>query len=276
MVFLCFPCFYRHVRNTAALKSYEQHLKKEGEVSVELFRFSEQSDLDVDKLTHRLDETSGFARVSAVSVLLPLTGESSYMWLNSEHNPKHVKLCEKLQERFPKKLNFVICPTSNDTREKWEANHSQPKSIFGDFFDDNVLVFRGFKDDVVSDSHVWELMCEEGQTNDVVLKKREKSSLGGWLGAGIMSAQLLCIAVLVRQLHANKAETAQLRADKEKLQIDLGAMQEELDRCRSPIENTSTLPQLLSGVMSYFPSTLPQLLSGVMSYFPRFANSSRT
>ena len=250
------PCFCRHARNTAALKSYEQHLKKEGEVSVELFRFSEQSDLDVDKLTHKLGETSGSANVLAVSLLLALTGESSYMWLNSEHNPKHVKLCAMLKQRFPKKLNFVICPTSNETREKWEANKSQPQNIFGRFFDDNVSVFRGFKDDVASDSHIWELMCE-GQVSDVVREKPEKSNFGGWLRANIMSVQLLCsigcIAVLVLQLHANKAETAQLRADKEKLQLDLGAMQEELERCRSALENTSTLPQILSGVMAYFP-----------------------
>ena len=53
------------------MKSYEQHLKKEGEVLVELFRFSEQSDLDVGKLTHKLGETSGSANVLAVSLLLP-------------------------------------------------------------------------------------------------------------------------------------------------------------------------------------------------------------
>ena len=223
---------------------------------VELFRFSEQSDLDVGKLTHKLGETSGSANVLAVSLLLPLTGESSYMWLNSESAlyPNHVKLCEKLQECFPKKLNFVICPTSNET--KWEANKSQCQKIFGRrFFDDNVSVFRGFKDDVASDSHIWELMCE-GQVNDVVREKPEKSKVPTRLMLGLFAAALLLSFAfcgyyylwtplratyeeLQKDSHTKQAEIQKLQkdihtkqAEHEKCKTDFRAKQAEQEKCQ--------------------------------------------
>ena len=201
-------------------------------MSVELFRFSEQSELDVDKLTHKLGETSGSANVLAVSLLLPLTGESSYMWLNEEHNPKHVKLCAMLKQRFPKKLNFVICPTSNETREKWEANKSQPQSIFGPFFDDNVSVFRGFKDDVVSDCHIWELMCE-GQVNDVVPEKPEKSKVPTLLMLGLF-AVLLAICGYYSWTTLTSLRVTEARC--EELQKDLQAKKVEIEKLQKDFQ----------------------------------------
>lgn len=42
-------------REKAALQSYERHVKKEGDVEVKLFQFSESDESDVDKLTQELD-----------------------------------------------------------------------------------------------------------------------------------------------------------------------------------------------------------------------------
>jgi hypothetical protein len=177
------------------------------------------------------------------------------MWLNSEHNPKHVKLCAMLKQRFPKKLNFVICPTSNETREKWEANKSQPQNIFGRFFDDNVSVFRGFKDDVASDSHIWELMCE-GQVNDVVREKPEKSKVPTRLMLGLFAAALLLSFAfcgyyylwtplratyeeLQKDSHTKQAEIQKLQkdihtkqAEHEKCKTDFRAKQAEQEKCQ--------------------------------------------
>eukprot|EP00438_Fugacium_kawagutii_P030057 Skav218603 [mRNA] locus=scaffold2815:91575:92755:- [translate_table: standard] len=74
---------------SAALQSYEQHLKKEGDVEVKLFQFSENDELDVVKLNQELDEG---AETSHVWVLLLSTGESSYLCLDPKHNPWNVKL----------------------------------------------------------------------------------------------------------------------------------------------------------------------------------------
>ena len=132
----------------------------------ELFLFSEQCELDVDKLTHKLGEISDSAQVSAVSVLLMLTGSSSYLWLDPEHHPKNVKLCAMLKHHFPNSLKFVICPTSKATQDAWEAQSSKPRNIFGSFWDNNMSVWDGFDRDADSNCQIFDLTWKEGKGSE--------------------------------------------------------------------------------------------------------------
>ena len=111
-------------RSKEALWSYERHLKQKGDGPVELILFSEQEDLNVKVLVDKLHGSSSSAQVS---ILLMLTGSSSYLWLDREHHPKNVELCTMLK-RFSRRLNFVICPTSRATRDEWEAQSGNAES----------------------------------------------------------------------------------------------------------------------------------------------------
>ena len=224
------------VRNTAALKSYEQHLKKQGNDLVELFSFSENHGLDAEKLARKL-ASSGSAQVSAASILLSSTGESSYTWLNPEHQPKNVELCAMLRQQFPDKLKFVICPTSKDTQDKWDANKSSLQSIFGDFYNNNVSVWTGFDCKAKSSSCICELMCKETQDTEQKRKKPEKGQFhtGHLLAILAMSACGLVYLLIAKEkdLESKKAEIEQLVAEqkaKEKLQQHLHSENEKLQK----------------------------------------------
>ena len=175
-------------RSTAALKSYEQHLKKQGDVLVELFLFSEQDGLDAEKLARKL-ATFGSGQVSAASVLLMLSGASSYLWLDPQHNPRTVNLCKVLQEQFPDKLKFVICPTS--TQVKWEANNRQLEEIFQTFFDNNVSPWHGFDREVQSKSLICDLTCQEVPDEDI-MRRPERSRFPAWHLLAILAIVLAC------------------------------------------------------------------------------------
>ena len=223
--------FSSALRSKEALWSYERHLKQKGDGPVELFLFSEPEDLNVKVLADKLNGSSSCAQVS---VLLMLTGSSSYLWLDWEHHPKNVELCTMLK-RFPRKLNFVICPTSRATRDEWEAQSSQAPGIFGDFWDNNVSVWDGFDRDVASKNQICSLICTEGKSKKDVGEKpsaRNRFSLGLPLVLGICALGLWCIAHLQGKLAAAYAEN-------EKLQKDLEATLAEKEKLES-LERTRT------------------------------------
>ena len=205
-------------RSTAALKSYEQHLKKQGDVLVELFRFSEQDGLDAEKLARKL-ASFGSGQVSAASVLLMLSGASSYLWLDPQHNPRTVNLCTVLQDKLPGKLKFVICPTS--TQVRWEANNRQLEEIFHPFFDHNVSPWYGFDREVQSNSPICDLTCQEVQDKEQKGKKPEK----GKFPAGHLLAILAMLACgLVYLLSANE----KLRKDLESKEAAIQQLRKDL------------------------------------------------
>ena len=211
--------------------SYEGHLKEKGDGPVELFQFSEQEDLNVNVLA---DKLNGSSSSSQVSVLLMLTGSSSYLWLDREHHPKNVELCTMLK-RFPRKLNFVICPTSRATRDEWEAQSSQAPGIFGDFWDNNVSVWDGSDRDVASKNQICSLICTEGKSKKDVGEKpsaRNRFSLGWPLVLGICALELWYIAHLHMTLGAERGQVEKLQgeraatyAEKEKLEESLKTTQ---------------------------------------------------
>ena len=180
--------FSSALRSKEALWSYERHLKKKGDGPVELFQFSEQEDLNVNVLADKLNGSSSCAQVS---VLLMLTGSSSYLWLDREHHPKNVELCTMLK-RFPRKLNFVICPTSRATRDEWETQTSQAPGIFGDFWDNNVSVWDGFDRDVASKNQICSLICTEGKgKEETVLSQPWKLKYSLWLALGVLATLVI-------------------------------------------------------------------------------------
>eukprot|EP00438_Fugacium_kawagutii_P013202 Skav224756 [mRNA] locus=scaffold4210:32575:33656:- [translate_table: standard] len=165
---LAAPRWRRHLvfsTSTAALKSYEHRLNEDAYAKVTLFRFSENDELDGDKLTQRLDEDAEYCQAS---VLLLLTGAASYLWLDPEHHPRNVELCTMLKNRFPQ-LNFVICPTSPAAQQEWEAHPQQLRPIFGKFFNgNNVTTWDGFDSDAVSSSEICNLIGKKQvDANDI-------------------------------------------------------------------------------------------------------------
>ena len=242
-------------RSKEALWSYERHLKQKGDGPVELILFSEQEDLNVKVLVDKLHGSSSSAQVS---VLLMLTWSSSYLWLDREHHPKNVELCTMLK-RFPRKLNFVICPTSRATRDEWEAQSSQAPGIFGDFWDNNVSVWDGFDRDVASKNQICSLICTEGKSKKDVGEKpsaRNRFSLGWPLVLGICALELWYIAHLHMTLGAERGQVEKLQgeraatyAEKEKLEESLKTTQAEKEKLQNDLNTAQAENDTLQKVV---------------------------
>eukprot|EP00438_Fugacium_kawagutii_P013201 Skav224755 [mRNA] locus=scaffold4210:25644:28742:- [translate_table: standard] len=247
-------------RSTAALQGYERHLKDKGEVTVDLFLFSENHELDVDKLTDKLNQS---AVSSQVSVLLLLTGAASYLWLDPDHNPKNVDLCTMLKHRFPQKLNFVICPTSGDTRKAWESDAPQ---LQNEFFDgSNLSVWDGFDRDVASTSPVLSLKLDKS-SKDLVQPKKDKSTQ--WSAGSAMAVVVvpgLCVLCLLYKklwdaLEAEQKQRLDVIEKLEKLEKVVAALQEGLEKLTS---DSSGLPQRGQWLQSFLQAMRGPIVTNV-------------
>ena len=138
------------------MKGYAAHLEEVHAAHTDLFLFSEQCALDVDRL-QRLEGDE-------VWVLLLLTGSSSYLWFDQEHHPRNVELCGVLRRHF-QTLNFVICPTSGSARDAWVASNTSLRSIPNShaFQGSNLSLWDGFDPDLHSNRDICRVMQEREQ-----------------------------------------------------------------------------------------------------------------
>ena len=97
--------------------------------------FSEQNGLDTDTLGEHLFSSA----VSEVTVLLLVTGESSYLWFDKVHCPNNVELCTFLKSHSVN-VKFVVCPTTKSARDAWEQHTLNLPSVFGEFLPETGIV----------------------------------------------------------------------------------------------------------------------------------------
>ena len=203
------------LRSEAALKGYAAHLEEAHAAHAELFLFSEQDGLDVDRL-HRLEGDEAW-------VLLLLTGSSSYLWFDQEHHPRNLELCSVLRQRF-QRINFVICPTSNSARDTWLASNTSLQSILGSAFQGNESLWDRFDPGFVSNRGICRLI-QERQQEETQRPPETRLGTSRWLSV-FFTAGLI----------AGCAYGAYLWNDRNRLRGEVVRLREDLDAVRAGME----------------------------------------
>ena len=115
----------RALRHKGALVQYRDSLRETVDGKVKLFYFSEDEPLDMRKVDEEINENEH----AQASVLLLVTGQSSLLWFDQEHNPRNLELCTTLKNRLDGRINFVVCPTRIWPAASWKEHTD---AIFGD------------------------------------------------------------------------------------------------------------------------------------------------
>ena len=209
------------LRSEAALKGYAAHLEEAHAAHAELFLFSEQDGLDVDRL-HRLEGDEAW-------VLLLLTGSSSYLWFDQEHHPRNLELCSVLRQRF-QRINFVICPTSNSARHAWLASNTSLQSILGSAFQGNESLWDRFDPGFVSNRGICRLI-QERQQEETQRPPETRLGTSRWLSV-FFAAGLIAGCAYVAYLWNDRNRLQQiLNANEAKLEV----LQRRLEAAEAPL-----------------------------------------
>ena len=134
---------FRSPRNPAALAQYKECLSDWSEDQVELFSFSEQEKLDMSKVDGSIN---GLGEQAQASVLLLATGQSSYLWFNSQHFPRTVELCSAVKKRLNGRIRIVVCATNSAAKEGLDSSRDHVQQLCEAFFSGpaDVIVWGGF------------------------------------------------------------------------------------------------------------------------------------